>query len=168
MPESVHEFPYHANIVYVIDKDNRVLLQKKAKGFGAGNWNGPGGKLKPGELPIDSARRELEEETSLKAIELEQVAELELIFSADENSNNYGYVFICRSFEGEPIDTGEGELRWFSVDEIPYDKMWDDDRYWVPLVLRGEKLHMRFVFDKNGKVIEYKNLPPLPWMQGEQ
>lgn len=27
--------------------------------------------------------------------------------------------------------------RWFRKKEVPYDKMWEDDRYWMPIVLDG-------------------------------
>jgi len=41
-------------------RDGRVLLQKKAKGlFGEGKYNGPGGKILPGENPEQSAIREV-------------------------------------------------------------------------------------------------------------
>ena len=32
-------------------EDSRVLLIRKKRGLGAGNINGPGGKLDPGETP---------------------------------------------------------------------------------------------------------------------
>jgi hypothetical protein len=25
---------------------------------------------------------------------------------------------------------------WFSIDEIPFDKMWEDDKYWMPRILK--------------------------------
>jgi hypothetical protein len=27
--------------------------------------------------------------------------------------------------------------QWFPIDAIPYDKMWPDDRFWLPLLLQG-------------------------------
>lgn len=40
-----------------------VLLQKKNRTQYAGRYNGVGGKIEPGESPIDGARREILEET---------------------------------------------------------------------------------------------------------
>ena len=48
-----------------IVKDDKVLLIKKAKGFGAGKWNAPGGKIEPNEKPLEAAKREVLEETGL-------------------------------------------------------------------------------------------------------
>jgi len=33
-------------------------------------------------------------------------------------------------------ETEEMKPEWFSIDEIPYDKMWDDDSYWMPRILK--------------------------------
>ena len=28
--------------------------------------------------------------------------------------------------------------KWYNVVDLPYDKMWADDRHWLPLVLDGK------------------------------
>lgn len=150
-------FPYLVNITYILNDCGEVLLQKKARGFGVGNWNGPGGKIKQGEDLAESAKREVFEETEIIVDELEQRGEIEFIFP-DENINNYTHVFIARKWHGIPKDTGEGELRWFKIQELPLDKMWDDDRYWLPRLLSGENVHMRFYFDANNKVDHFEEL----------
>ena len=150
-------FPYIVNLNYILNERGEVLLQKKARGFGKGNWNGPGGKLKPGESPAESARREFFEETEIVIKNLEQRGEIEFIFP-DQSINNHMYVFVSREWEGETKDKGEGELRWFKIDELPLDKMWDDDQYWLPRLLAGEKIHMRFYFDENNKISRFEEL----------
>ena len=35
------------------------------------------------------------------------------------------------------------------MDEIPYDKMWEDDALWLPLVLAGECILGDFVFEND-------------------
>lgn len=150
-------FPYLANLNYILNDQGEVLLQKKARGFGQGNWNAPGGKLKKGESPEDSARREVLEETGIVIKELEQRGEIEFIF-LDESINNYVYVFVAKEWAGEPKDGGEGELKWFKIEELPLDKMWDDDRYWLPQLLSGKRIHMRFYFDENNKINRFEEL----------
>ncbi len=150
-------FPYIVNLNYILNDRGEVLLQKKARGFGKGNWNGPGGKLKPGEDPSESAKREVREETGIVIKDLEQRGEIEFIFP-DQSINNYTYVFVAREWEGKPHDTGEGELKWFKIKELPLDKMWDDDHYWLPRLLAGEKIHTRFYFDANHKVSRFEEL----------
>ena len=86
------------------------------------------------------------------------MGELEFVFKGNEEANNYTYVFICYDWEGESEDKGEGELRWFKIEDIPLDKMWDDDKYWLKPLLGGEYMHKRFYFNKEGKVIRYEKL----------
>ena len=38
-----------------------------------------------------------------------------------------------------PRETDEMEPRWFSVDEVPYEQMWQDDKFWLPAVLGCER-----------------------------
>jgi len=56
-------------LVLVVDKRPegtwRMLLGMKKRGFGAGKWNGFGGKVEPGETVEDGAMRELHEEAGL-------------------------------------------------------------------------------------------------------
>jgi len=46
-------------------------------------------------------------------------------------------------------------LRWFKINEIPYDKMWDDDPYWLPNILAGEFMKIKFYFDQNSNLQKY-------------
>jgi len=152
-------FPYQTTICYVVNNRGKVLLQKKRRGFGQGKWNGPGGKLDPGETMDECAVREVREETGVWARNLTEMAYLEFVFpSGQENSNNCSYVYVCRDWEGEPEDKGEGELKWFKTSALPLDLMWDDDRYWLPQVLLGEYISKRFYFDRYGKVANHINI----------
>jgi len=153
-----HKFPFVANLCYIFNDKSEVLLQKKSQGFGVGKWNGPGGKKKPGETIIESGIREVKEETGITLKNLQKMGELEFIFVYNEKSNFLTHVFVCRDWEGEPKDLGEGELKWFKIKDIPIDEMWDDDQYWLKPLLGGEYQHQRFYFDKNSKVIKQEKL----------
>ena len=37
---------------------------------------------------------------------------------------------------------------WVRIEEVPYHEMWEDDKYWLPAVLRGEKIYGRFFFER--------------------
>jgi 8-oxo-dGTP diphosphatase len=45
---------------------DRVLMGKRKDGHGAGMWAFPGGRLDPGESPLEAVVRELREETGLE------------------------------------------------------------------------------------------------------
>ena len=51
-----------------IDYNGKILIIRESKeyrGEDAGSWDIPGGRIKPGEDPIDSLKREIKEETGL-------------------------------------------------------------------------------------------------------
>lgn len=39
--------------------------------------------------------------------------------------------------------------KWFNIANIPYDNMFPDDRYWLPLILEGQKIDAYFDFDED-------------------
>ena len=50
-------------------KKDKVLLAMKKRGFGAGKWNGVGGKVKDGETIKQAAIREQESGVTLQSLE---------------------------------------------------------------------------------------------------
>jgi 8-oxo-dGTP diphosphatase/2-hydroxy-dATP diphosphatase len=125
----------------------RVLLGMKKRGFGAGRWNGFGGKLHEGETIEEAARREVLEETGLKAKSLTKRGIITFEFEDDTDTLEV-HVFNIESFSGEPAETEEMRPQWFTVDEIPFKEMWSDDPYWFPFFLKGKKFKARFKFDR--------------------
>jgi 8-oxo-dGTP diphosphatase len=127
----------HVTLCYV-RREGKVLLQMKAAGrFGAGRWNGPGGKLLPGEPATDGVIREVEEETGLRIINPAPHGAVAFGFGQPEQFRLIAHVFTATEFNGVPRNAGEGRLRWFPDRKLPYDSMWSDDIYWVPIVLDG-------------------------------
>jgi 8-oxo-dGTP diphosphatase len=51
----------------------------------------------------------------------------------------FTYIFRVTRFTGEPTSNEEGTLRWFRVDDIPYDDMWADDIHWLLQLLGAER-----------------------------
>ncbi|MCW3978563.1 MAG: 8-oxo-dGTP diphosphatase [Candidatus Bathyarchaeota archaeon] len=138
-------------IVCTIIREGRILLQRKTTGrFGEEKWNGPGGKLRPSETPEDCARREVHEETDLRVRDLRLHGALRHYFGKVDEPDWIVHQFSATEFEGEPKDSDEGELRWFLVDEIPYQEMWQDDEHWLPLLLNGRDFSGDFYFNAEG------------------
>jgi mutator protein MutT len=57
-----------------------VLLIHKKRGLGAGKINGPGGKIEPGETPVQAAVREAEEELRITPVDVEEMGTLRFQF----------------------------------------------------------------------------------------
>lgn len=137
------------------DPIERILLGYKKTGFGRGKWNGFGGKIQPDELVSSAALRELHEESGLSAGEkdLIWVGRLEFIFPASSELDHPVEIFLLKKWQNIPNETDEMCPKWFSIQEIPYDSMWEDDIFWLPQILRGEKISGKIVFDSNNEKV---------------
>lgn len=131
-------------LVFVIDGP-RVLLIRKKRGLGAGKINGPGGKLEPDETPEQCAVRETAEEVGLHVSDLAVAGELSFQFF--DGYSTHVHVYQTEHFSGEPIETEEALPFWVDIEKIPYDEMWADDRYWLPMLFAGSPFSGRFLFD---------------------
>ena len=137
----------------VIHTADQILLGMKKKGFGAGRWNGFGGKVEAGETIEAAARRETFEEVGLVAEQLEEFGVLEFSFQQNDEILEV-HVFRVLAYHGQPRESDEMAPRWFALNEIPFDEMWADDRHWLPLLLAGKKFRGSFRFDHNDEIIE--------------
>ncbi|MFP4590942.1 MAG: 8-oxo-dGTP diphosphatase [Halobacteriales archaeon] len=133
-----------ATLCYVVDGD-RVLLIEKQRGLGAGLYNGPGGKIEPGETPREAIEREVREEVGIAVTDARKVAEL--TFRHDADVVLFAHVFRATDFEGEPRSSPEAIPAWFDRQALPYDEMWADDHLWLPHVIAGTALIGEFAFE---------------------
>ncbi len=145
--------------ICIIRKGDDILLGLKKRGFGAGQWNGFGGKVDKGETIEEGARRELKEESGLEVEELSKRGIIEFRFQSDPKILEV-HIFLIEKFSGMPIETEEMKPEWFKIKDIPYEKMWTDDKFWLPLFLAGKKFKGTFLFDQpstkeySAKIIE--------------
>ncbi|MBI5061788.1 MAG: 8-oxo-dGTP diphosphatase [Candidatus Aenigmarchaeota archaeon] len=137
-----------ATLCHILD-DGKLLLIKKKRGIGAGFWNAAGGKVEEGEDIRDAAIREVREEVGLTPINPEKIGALDFYFGNELFM--VVHVFLSREFGGVAMETDEALPRWFHVNDIPYNEMWQDDLHWVPVMLRNEKFTGKFYFDEHGK-----------------
>ena len=139
-----------------IYNNTHILLGMKKRGFGAGRWNGFGGKLYEGETIEQAAIRELQEEVGIKAKKITKRGVLLFEFKNKPEKPEVHF-FSVDDYGGEPIETEEMRPQWFLLDKIPYESMWPDDPHWIPLLLAGKNFSGKFLFDDSGKtVLEYE------------
>lgn len=139
--------------------DGKILLGMKKRGFGKGKWNGFGGKVAPNEGIEQATTREIFEEAGITPQALEKVALLHFEFEDKPEWEMQVHAYITRKWKGQPSESEEMKPKWFSLDEIPLEQMWDDDTYWLTRALAGEKLEGWFLFGKDEKVKEHQITP---------
>ena len=144
-----------ATLVFVF-RDDEILLINKKTGLGKGKVNGPGGKVEPGETPEAAAVRECHEELDIRVSKLEYCGEHRFQFV--DGYSIHVLVYRTRDFEGVPTESREASPLWTRIDQIPFEKMWEDDKYWLPMVIRGERFQARWIFDGD-RMTDHEILP---------
>ncbi len=142
-----------------LERGDEVMLGFKKKGFGKGYYLGIGGKVEKGETIKQATKREVEEEIHVNIVPayLQAFGLLHFYFPhiADESWNMKVYVFLAKKWDGTPKESNEIKPEWYSKQQIPFQNMWDDARYWLPEILGNKKVKGEFIFDTKLKVTEY-------------
>ncbi|NLE00714.1 MAG: 8-oxo-dGTP diphosphatase [Fibrobacter sp.] len=144
--------PAERAVLCFIKVDNRLMLIHKKRGLGKGKVNAPGGRIEKDELPVDAAVRETQEEIGLTPYNLVEMGELHFIFT--DGYSLHGVIFFADSYSGTPVETDEAVPFWCDIDKVPYEDMWEDDHFWLPLLLSGQKMKGYFIFD-NDKMLSH-------------
>ncbi|WP_017549508.1 8-oxo-dGTP diphosphatase [Salinicoccus carnicancri] len=109
-----YESAVFTNMCMVCD-GNRILVQDRV----SSNWPGitfPGGKVEMGESFVESARREVYEETGLTVKSLKLCGTKQF---QDKNDARYVVLFYrTDEFEGQLTSSDEGEVFWIDKSEL--------------------------------------------------
>jgi 8-oxo-dGTP diphosphatase len=144
-----------ATLCHVI-RDRRLLLKRATRGISVGKWNAPGGKFEPGEAPEECAQREVLEETGLRVSKLFHHGALTFLMDGGTNLHTRAHLFSTSSATGRARSSEEGPVKWFRLDALPFDEMWEDDLFWIPLMLKGVRFNATFTYDAgNSHVIGF-------------
>ena len=136
--------PVDLAVLCFIRSGGNLLLIHKKRGLGNGKINAPGGRIEPGETALEAAVRETEEEVGLTPAGLSHAGELSFVF-ADGYSLSCS-VFTAGRYTGTLRETEEAKPFWCSEGEIPFERMWADDRLWIPLMLSLTPFRGFFLF----------------------
>ena len=126
------------NMVMVKDESTgKVLVQERVK-----SWKGisfPGGHGEPGESFVDSAIREVKEETGLDIRNLQSCGVIH--WSHNRSFNRY-IVFLYKTtdFSGELLpETEEGRVFWATPEEIKSMNLSSNFAHYLPMFLDGNR-----------------------------
>jgi ADP-ribose pyrophosphatase YjhB (NUDIX family) len=169
--------PKHiGNVTLVLDQNGaskRLLLvlkppkskaddKRKRKRVGAGLWVPPGG----GTEALDksqkhAAQRELREETDLQ-YPLRSFRKVGVLKGYNGSADEliwlvHLYLVIKNSDKQHPV-VGDGvrKLKWFPISRLPFKHMLTGDRDWIPRIIKGDKLMIQIVFNKDESDIKSK------------
>ena len=146
IPDWNHWKPEIEATLMFVHQGSRVLLIEKLRGIGEGKINGPGGKIDPGETPEECVIRECQEELHITC--LDPVKRGELWFAMSDLPDIHCHVYTSTKFEGVPTATDEAVPYWCEIGEIPFERMWEDDSYWLRQALEGQTFDGKFLFSQ--------------------
>jgi 8-oxo-dGTP pyrophosphatase MutT (NUDIX family) len=139
----------------LIRQGEAVLLGWKKRGFGAGKLTGIGGRLEPNEAPTGCVCREVKEENGLIVAEpdLTLVADITFLFPHKPKWQMQVHVFSTERWVGVLQESEEIRGEWFMPAKIPYEKMWDDSKHWLPQVLDGKFIQTTFTYAEDNQTL---------------
>ena len=126
---------WNTTLCYIEKEEKYLMLHrvKKKNDMNHDKWIGIGGKLEEGESPFDCARREILEETGLKANKLSYRGIV--TFVSDEYGTEYMHLFHTVDFEGEiKADCDEGNLEWIEKKKLLSLPIWEGDKIFLSLL----------------------------------
>jgi 8-oxo-dGTP diphosphatase len=151
-----------AVVCFLVD-GNQVTLgvrKKVSLGLGANLISGVGGKVGDvagleKETDDEALVREVKEELGVQITEFHKVGEITFLFPNKPKWNQFVTAYIVTRWAGTPVETESIKPTTVYVDTLPFDRMWDDYKYWASQVLSGQRIKATFLYgNDNEKVIE--------------
>ena len=146
----------YTTLLHII-KDGKILLAEKKRGFGKGLFNGVGGKVEENETIEEAMIRETKEEIGVTPTNYVKHGLLVFDeFVKGERTKVFMNIYTAYDYLGEPVESDEMKPVWFLLDQIPYDKMFADDKFWMNNILEGHSFVGSFVYDENFNLLYSK------------
>ena len=145
-----------ATLCYVMNENKTLMIyrNKKENDYHKGKWNGLGGKLEFGETPEECAIREIREESGLivRNPKMKGIITFPMFDGVDDW---YVFVFAIKDFQGELIDSNEGELEWIPNNNLFDLNLWEGDPIFIKWLFQDKFFSAKFIYE-DGKYMEHE------------
>ncbi|MDX9990600.1 MAG: 8-oxo-dGTP diphosphatase [Anaerolineales bacterium] len=145
-----------ATLIYLKRAGQTLMIHriKKERDIHSGKWNGLGGKLEAGESPEACAIREVREESGLEIKNLRYGGLL--VFAGFKGEDWYVWAFTADQFDGQLIDSNEGNLKWIPDDEIRSLPLWPSDLLFLDWLQAGKIFSARFSYSPQDEMLAHQ------------
>ena len=141
----------------ILKKDQKILLARKKRGFGFGKWNGIGGKQEKEESIDEAMLRETKEEIGITPVDYQKIGIINFTeYYKEELTNVHMHTYIATDWKGNIEESEEMFPKWFDVDQLPWEDMFEDMKYFLPYLLDKKKIIGFFEYDKNWNLIKHE------------
>lgn len=148
--ESTQRKMIPAVLVYLFHQGKVLMLHRVSKDparkddIHKGKWNGLGGKLEADESSAAAVVREIQEESgiTLRRDQLQALGTLHFPnFKPKKNEDWMVFVYRAEIDSAQAAqlipESVEGLLSWIEASKVTELPLWDGDRFFIPLVLKG-------------------------------
>ena len=129
--------------------------KRKRKRIGVGRWVPPGGATENNDRSQKhAAQRELRQETGLvfPLKSFQKVGVLRGYINSTDVPTWLVHIYLVDASKCEQAFVPNEEyveMRWFHLRELPFEKMLQGDRDWLPKIAKGKRLSIRIIANEN-------------------
>ena len=144
-----------ASLSIVEDVENhKFLMIRHHRGINEGYINFPGGKKEADEDMLQCVKRETFEETGIIIKNPVQVGYIEF-----PGVDYYVYVYKSTEFEGDiKAKADEVDVFWQDASSVPYDRMREADKDFLPDILAGQQVNRRYFYNSDFHIEKIENI----------